>query len=219
MRKGWRRLEVLCWIAGIGLLAGYATARATWWLQQQADIEQFTTMSTSTNDMQALAGATSLAPAQNLPQPDRSSWSPERRRAYDEASRASLQPEGILRIPSIDLLVPIYDGTGATMLDRGAGRIENTAGLDEHGNIGLAGHRDGFFRGLKDLHIGDQFTIETLRGRRRYEIVDLTVTTPADVSVIAPTETAFVTLVTCFPFYFVGSAPDRYIVRAKRIAP
>jgi sortase A len=124
-----------------------------------------------------------------------------------------------LRIPSIKLAVPIYEGTGETTLDRGAGRIAGTAQLDAAGNIGIAAHRDGFFRGLKDLRVGEEMMLQTIAGDRRYRVTKLLITSPTDVSVIAPTATPAITLVTCYPFYFVGSAPQRYIVRAEPIAP
>ncbi len=88
-----------------------------------------------------------------LPQPDRSLWSAQRVRAYDAGS-APRTPLGVLRIPSISLAVPIYEGTADSTLDRGAGHIEGTAQLDEQGNVGIAAHRDGFFRALKDIESG-----------------------------------------------------------------
>ncbi len=125
----------------------------------------------------------------------------------------------MLRIPSIGLAVPIYEGTADSTLDRGAGHIEGTAQLDEQGNVGIAAHRDGFFRALKDVEVGTELTLQTPRGDRRYRVTQLLVTEPTDVSVIGRTPTPAVTLVTCYPFYFVGSAPQRFIVRAEAIAP
>ena len=115
--------------------------------------------------------------------------------------------------------MPIYEGTDDATLDRGAGRIEGTAQLDEEGNVGIAAHRDGFFRSLKDLKVGEELTVQTRRADRRYRVTRLWITRPTDVSVIAPSPTAALTLVTCYPFYFVGSAPQRFIVRAEPIAP
>jgi sortase A len=84
--------------------------------------------------------------------PDRSLWSEQRTRAYDAASGDTSEvPEGVLRVPALRLEVPIYAGTRAQILERGAGRIEGTAALDAAGNVGLAAHRDGFFRVLKDI--------------------------------------------------------------------
>ena len=98
-------------------------------------------------------------------------------------------------------------------MNRGAGWIEGTAELGTTGNIGLAGHRDGFFRGLKDIKSGDVIELETLDGSLTYRVSEITIVDPEDVYVLAPTPEPSVTLVTCYPFYFVGNAPKRYIVR------
>jgi sortase A len=214
MREPARALEAVCWIAGIGLLLSYFSARTEAWHQQQQGLERFAATAT-----QPAAEPPALTRAIAVPAPDRRLWSAERKRAYDAASSTTEVPVGVLRIPSIALAVPIYEGTGESSLDRGAGRIEGTAGLDEQGNIGLAAHRDGFFRSLKGLRLGDELTVQTMRATRVYRVVDLGVTSPGDREVIAPTSVATVTLVTCYPFYFVGSAPQRYIVRAELLAP
>ena len=112
------------------------------------------------------------------------------------------------------LEVPVFDGTDDLTLNRGAGRIIGTARLGEPGNTGIAGHRDGFFRGLKDIAAGDKLDLVTLGRTERYTVTAIQITTPEDVSVLGPTDTPSLTLVTCYPFYFVGSAPQRFIVRA-----
>ena len=190
--------------------------RAWGWQQQQAGLEQFVSQRA---ERVAVASAMPAARDLIVPAPDRTLWSAGRVQAYEAAASLSLAPAGVLRMPSIGLVVPIYEGTSDSVLNRGAGRIEGTAALDEQGNIGLAAHRDGFFRALKDIRLGDVFTLDTLRASYRYRVTELLVTEPTDTSVIARTPTASVTLVTCYPFYFVGSAPKRYIVRAERIAP
>src|SRR6185503_18622734 len=101
-------------------------------------------------------------------------------------------------------------------LDRGVGHIEHTAAPRSDGNSGIAGHRDGFFRGLKDIGSGDAIELETLGEREVYRVDRMWIVDPTDVSVLDPTPTPSLTLVTCYPFYFVGSAPQRYIVRAVR---
>jgi sortase A len=213
-RTLWRALELILWLAGVGLLLTYGAARTWSFQQQQAGLEQFAAARIPEGAGAMVVPATMPV----LPDPDRSLWSAQRIRAYD-AGNARTTPLGVLRIPSINLAVPIYEGTADSALDRGAGRIEGTAQLDEPGNVGIAAHRDGFFRGLKDIDIGSELTLQTPRGDRRYRVTRLLVTDPADVSVIGRTPTAMVTLVTCYPFYFVGSAPQRFIVRAEPIAP
>jgi sortase A len=100
-------------------------------------------------------------------------------------------------------------------LNRGVGRILGTAQLGQPGNLGIAGHRDGFFRGLKD--VGPDDVIEVIRPGQTdfYAITQIQIVDPGNVSVLAPTSTQTLTLVTCYPFYFIGNAPQRYIVTAS----
>lgn len=147
--------------------------------------------------------------------PDQSLWSPARVEDY----KASLEidkrlPEALLRIPQLDLVVPVLTGTDEVTLNRAVGRIPGTALVDAVGNLGIAGHRDGFFRGLKDIGEGARIELVTLRETRHYRVSDIWIVEPDDVSVLQQTEDSSITLVTCYPFYFVGHAPQRYIVRA-----
>ena len=105
-------------------------------------------------------------------------------------------------------------GTDDHTLDRAVGHIEDTAEPGTDGNSGLAGHRDGFFRGLKDIARGDTIELETLKGKDIYRVERTWVVNPEEVWVLDPTPTRALTLVTCYPFYFIGSAPQRFIVRA-----
>ena len=102
-------------------------------------------------------------------------------------------------------------------MHRGAGRIEGTARLGEQGNVGIAAHRDGFFRVLEKVAIGDVVSIELMEGVQTYRVAETLIVQPSDVSVLRPTGESMVTLVTCYPFYYVGAAPKRFIVRAVRI--
>jgi len=117
-------------------------------------------------------------------------------------------------------------------LNRAVGHIEDTAKPGEKGNVGIAGHRDGFFRGLKDVVKGDTMELETTSGKETYRVDDIrivkpedvgvldpTIVKPEDVGVLDPTSEPVITLVACYPFYFVGHAPERYIVRAVRQSP
>ena len=105
-------------------------------------------------------------------------------------------------------------GTDDRTLDRGVGYIDGTAAPGAEGNLGIAGHRDGFFRGLKDIAAGDVIQIETGQRTDVYRVERTWVVPPDDVSVLDPTPARALTLVTCYPFYFIGSAPRRFIVRA-----
>lgn len=144
-------------------------------------------------------------------------WSAERLRAWQDTQASETPaPLAMLRIPRLGLDVPVLAGTDPWTLNRAVGHIEDTAHPGTDGNCGIAGHRDGFFRGLKDIRRGDVIVLET-RGRiDRYRVARMWIVQPEDVSVLDPTSEPVVTLVTCYPFYFVGSAPQRFIVRAIR---
>jgi sortase A len=147
--------------------------------------------------------------------PDFRLWSEKRIRAYRTSLAAIVSPPlGVLEISAIQLHVPVLEGTDELTLDRAVGHIPGTAPLGEPGNTGIAGHRDGFFRGLKDVHVGETIDLYTQRGRSRYAVDEIETVSPDDVSVLAPRAKPSLTLVTCYPFYFVGSAPLRYIVHA-----
>ena len=149
--------------------------------------------------------------------PDLSLWSPGRITAWRSAlNQPTPPPIAVLRVPKIRLEVPVLPGTDDFTLNRGLGYIEGTAQPGTDGNSGIAGHRDGFFRGLKDVGPGDAIEIETLRGKEVYQVERVWIVDPDDVSVLDATPARSITLVTCYPFYFVGSAPQRYIVRAVR---
>ena len=142
-------------------------------------------------------------------------WSAVRVKAYKVSlKRATPRSLAILRIPRLNLEVPVYDGTADAVLDLAAGRIEETALPGTPGNVGIAAHRDGFFRVLKDIKEGDALVLDTPVATEHYRVQWIRITTPDDVSVIDPTPTPAVTLVGCYPFYHVGSAPQRFIVRA-----
>jgi sortase A len=111
--------------------------------------------------------------------------------------------------------VPVFEGTDELQLNRGVGWIAGTARPGQDGNIGIAGHRDGFFRALKDVKTGDKLDISTLHGLRRYAVDEIEIVTPDNVGVLQRRAAPSVTLVTCYPFYFIGDAPQRWIVHAR----
>jgi sortase A len=154
-------------------------------------------------------------PADSSLAADRSLWSEERIRAYQRSTiKRAGTPLAILRIPKLQLEVPVLEGTDRITLNSGAGRIAGTALPGEHGNIGIAGHRDGFFRGLKDISKGDTIELVANHHTDTYVVDNIHITSPDDVSVLQPSRRSQLTLVTCYPFYFVGPAPKRYIVQA-----
>ncbi len=144
-------------------------------------------------------------------------WAAKRIDEYQESLDVDTGlPLALLRISKIDLVVPVYEGTSDLTLNRGLGRIVGTAQLGQGGNCGIAGHRDGFFRKLKDIGPGDQIELQTLSGDDIFIVENITIVLPEQVEVLRQGEEDVITLVTCYPFYFVGSAPKRYIVRAVR---
>lgn len=148
---------------------------------------------------------------------DQTGWSAHRIAAY-AASRLTptSPPLAVLKIPRLNLSVPVLDGTDDRLLDVGVGLVEKTSRPGEPGNIAIAGHRDGFFRSLKDVRAGDRIVLSTREADSTYVVEDTWIVQPDDVSVLEPTTAPSITLVTCYPFYFVGSAPQRFIVRATR---
>ena len=119
---------------------------------------------------------------------------------------------GRLEIPRLGLSTIVLEGVEARTLRRGAGHIPGTVG-----NVGIAGHRDSFFRSLKDISKNDIVTLTTPEGTYRYQVEWTRIVEPEDTEVLADGGTPELTLVTCYPFYYVGSAPQRFIVRAQRI--
>ena len=123
---------------------------------------------------------------------------------------------GRLDIPRLGLSVAVLQGTGSRMLRLGTGHIEGTPLPGEAGNSGIAGHRDTFFRGLKDIQKNDEIQFQTANGLARYAVDWVKIVAPDDLSVLAPSIGSSLTLVTCYPFYFVGPAPKRFVVRASK---
>jgi sortase A len=123
---------------------------------------------------------------------------------------------GRLDIARLGMSVVVLQGTGLRTLRLGSGHIESTPLPGEAGNIGIAGHRDTFFRGLKDVRPKDKIQFQTATGLFRYEVDWVKVVAPDDVSVLAPSAESAITLVTCYPFYLVGPAPKRFVVRAHQ---
>jgi sortase A len=124
---------------------------------------------------------------------------------------------GRIQIPRLRLEAIVVQGDSPDILRRGVGHIPQTALPGEPGNIALAGHRDSFFRPLRTIQAGDLITFETPHGTFQYQVEFTHVVQPADVRVLQPSNTRELTLITCFPFNYVGSAPNRFIVRAREV--
>ncbi|MGH9316233.1 MAG: class D sortase [Thermoanaerobaculia bacterium] len=216
--RHWRWLELALLGAGLALLAVYLAARLDSAIGKRLAVRRFERVRAAAEQRLAEPSAwrdLGLPRGQVAGGVDTRLWSAQRVRAHQESLlRDPGAPLALLLIPRIHLEVPILDGTDDWTLNRAVGRIEGTARPGEPGNVGIAGHRDGFFRGLKDVGVGDAIEIETVQHRDRYYVTAVRIVSPEDVGVLDPTPAPAVTLVTCFPFYFVGSAPQRYVVRA-----
>ena len=198
-------VEGAAWLFGVVGLVSWGAFH--WWAHAGArlDVERFVTH----RDVASRAAT-----------PDQSLWSPERIVAWRKAvSESAASPLAVLRIPRLRLEVPVLPGTDDRTLDRAVGHIEDTPLPGADGNSGIAGHRDGFFRGLKDITQGDVIELETTKGKEVYRIERTWVVDPEDVGVLDPTPTRALTLVTCYPFYYIGPAPQRFIVRAVLAGP
>ena len=215
-----RLFESLAWIAGALLLGTYFALRA--WSAQASD-DGVAAMRAAREEHAARQEHAAVAVIPSVPtkslsivQPDTSTWAAKRLAEYRETLAQRGVPDAVLRIPKLKLEVPVYEGTSESTLNRGAGRISGTAHIDSQaGNVGIAGHRDGFFRPLKDIAVGDALFLDTVQSTRQYRVTQLDIVDPTNVEVLNETSGPTVTLVTCYPFYFVGSAPKRFIVRAQ----
>ena len=126
-------------------------------------------------------------------------------------------PLGRIEIHSIGLAAMIMEGVDARTLRHAVGHIPGTPLPGQQGNVALSGHRDTFFRCLRNIHTDDEITVTTLHGSYRYRVDSTQVVDPDDIKVLAATAHDVLTLVTCYPFYFVGPAPKRFIVHAHRV--
>jgi sortase A len=213
-----RLLEVLLLVTGSALLALWSTATLHQHLVSAWDRAAFgASLRAAAPQGETLGGVP--PDAWSEPGVDTTLWSAGRITAYLETlgtPSAHSQRLALLEIPAIDLSVVVLEGTDEWILNRGVGRIPGTVRPGRSGNSGIAGHRDGFFRGLQHVKPEDIIKITTPGARepRHYRIEWIRVVKPEDVWVLDPTEGPSLTLVTCHPFYFVGHAPERYIVRA-----
>ncbi len=209
--RGRMIVEMVCWIAGLALLATYFLATAGLESQRKQGIELFT---------QARASATVSHGLENLALPGQTAIVPsgqESAPATPGDPEADPLPVAVLRIADLGVEVPVYPDLTEMNLSRGAGWIGGTAAPNTGGNMAIAAHRDRYFRPLKDIQLGDTIELESLSGRVEYRVERITIVDPDDVSVLDDTKVSTLTLVTCYPFYFIGNAPQRYIVQAVAV--
>jgi sortase A len=197
-------------VGGVVLLAFYTVARIHGFLLSRVALRELAAVSESVSANPSNNYAKHLAAP-----PDFALRSERHITAQQHTPMMQFLPAlAILRVPKIHLEVPVLEGTDNLTLNRGTGRIAGTAHVGEGGNVGIAGHRDGFFRGLKNVKMGDTIDLVTPKGIENYAVDRILIVNPHDTSVLRRLAAPSLTLVTCYPFYFVGSAPQRYIVQA-----
>jgi sortase A len=216
MLKIWNRtsrlIEHVLLLAGVTLMAVYASA-----FLHQAILSRFALW--QFGRVQAAAAqkddSTPIL-SNNDGGVDFSLWAEKRIRAYRDSLLSKTDPPlAVLEIAKLRIRVPVFEGTDDLTLNRGVGWITGTAKPGEPGNIGIAGHRDGFFRGLKDIAKGDAVNLTMVREKSTYVVDETEIVSPSDVDVLQPRSSPSLTLVTCYPFYFVGDAPKRFVVHAS----
>ena len=132
---------------------------------------------------------------------------------------AETHPVGKIYFPKMDEFFTILDGTTTEALAFGPGHVEGTSYPGEAGNICIAGHRDSFFNNIQNLDIGDIIRIDYVDSQQLFQIESTRVVQPEDTRWLAPSDSTLLTLITCYPFNYIGDAPDRYIVRASLVGP
>ncbi len=186
-KRGW-----LIWVGSALMVGGAAVLGFNWWTMHQADKAQ-------QRAKKWLIGAAAVHRAAPAPAVHRG------------------DVIGELDIPRLRISVMVFEGDDAGILRLGAGHIPGTALSPGSGNIGIAAHRDTYFRALGAIHAHDIIALKTPAGASRYTVTELRVVRPSDVAVLDRTPGRDLTLVTCYPFFYVGSAPERFIVHARRI--
>jgi sortase A len=229
-----RWLEVGCWSAGLALGLAYLGPRSLGEWERAQAVAEFRGAALAVSP-ESLPAAASPDPVSPVPAPDQSLWSAGRIALHAAATAVpdqtvaelssanptsgSASPLALLKIARLGLEVPVYAELNERNLNRGAAHVAGTAPPGARGNSAIAAHRDGYFRVLQTVAIGDLVELDLGGGSERYRVSALSIVEPTDLSPLDASDTAALTLITCYPFFFVGSAPQRFIVRAERIPP
>jgi sortase A len=144
--------------------------------------------------------------------------SPEKASACESISVDQGTAIGRLEISRVGISVVVLEGDDAHTLRLGAGRVPGTAWPGHGGNVAIAAHRDTFFRGLRDVRKDDRIRLLTTANEYVYRVESTLIVNPTQVEVLDPTSQPTLTLITCYPFHYIGDAPDRFIVRALQIS-
>ncbi|MFZ1009972.1 MAG: class D sortase [Candidatus Sulfotelmatobacter sp.] len=205
------RIEKLLFTCGWLLLGICVAAYIHGEVMSRVELKRFENLRTE----KRIKTAETLSPKSGL-KVDFGLWSEKRIAQYEESLVQYFDPPlAVLRISKIHFAVPVFEGTDDLTLNRGLGHIVGTVGPGEEGNAGIAGHRDGFFRVLKDVALGDVIELVTPARTDRYTVDKIEIARPDNVSFLQQRPVRSLTLVTCYPFYVIGSAPQRFIVQAS----
>ncbi len=203
--KSLRTLEYVFLIAGLAAIDYYIWTGVNAKLYQAYENWKFDHARQEQQRQQKDQQAETRPPSQQPP-------APVKRHHTDEVV-------GRLEIPRLRVAAIVREGVDQGTLAKAVGHIPSTAWPGETGNAALAGHRDTFFRALRNIKKNDKIVVSTLDGDYQYQVQSTTIVMPSDVGVLKPTGAGKeLTLVTCYPFYYVGSAPKRFIVHATQIA-
>ena len=222
MKTALRFCEFAFITLGVALLAVYAFFRMHGWFFQAYDSWSFDRVLQNRQQEDGARMPESLRNTGDLEtEPEVTNyrdWAPTRVMAHERSLKRKVRGVvGRLLIPSLKLNVMVLEGTDPWTLNRAVGHIESTALPGRSGNVGISAHRDGFFRNLGHIGQGDEISIVTAEKTYTYAVESTRIVNPADVEVLSPSDRPVLTLVTCFPFYFVGDAPQRFIVKAQLV--
>ena len=200
----WWWMERLLWVVGFATIAYCA------YTVIEAGTTQARLSRALLQDRQLLEHLTQSQPSATADsKPDRK----EARRRTDAAQKQNVV--GRLSIPKLGLSAMVLEGDDARTLRVGLGHIPGTAEPGQRGNIGIAGHRDTFFRPLRRIDKGDKVVLETAETTYRYQVSSIEIVEPRNVAALSPHKNDELTLVTCYPFSYLGAAPQRFIVHAE----
>ncbi len=214
-----RAPERTCWILAALCVLPWAAATGGRSLLAQTPlaVPQTTTASAPAS---VAPVANALVPDQTVVGPVMTEWSNARRSAFGRLVEwAGPVPIATLRSERFSRGVPVYAGVSEFSMTIGAGHLSETSAVGSNGHIAITAHRDGTFRALKDMRVGDTLELEVEGTLWKYRISRTLIVAPEDTEILAPTRQPTLTLITCYPFFFVGKAPQRYIVQAELALP